>query len=247
MGVVYEAEDTLLKRRVAVKLLAPGHLADAEAVQRFLREARAAARLNHAHVVTIHEVDRVGEIYYLVMELVRGGSVHDLLKRSGPRPWPQATRMIVDACRGLEVAHAAGLIHRDIKPSNLLCTDQGVIKLADFGLAKVVGPASAGLTTSGGVIGTPHYMSPEQWRGERVDARSDLYSLGATYYELLTGKRPFAADNVVGIQFAHCGSPVPDPRAIDPAIPEACPVIIRRAMAKEGRWASARAHLCHPP
>src|SRR5262249_40311070 len=154
------------------------------------------------------EISSAGEVHYLVLELMPGGSAQGRLA-TGSLPWPQATRMIADACRGLQAAHAAGLLHRDIKPANLLLGPKEDVKLADFGLAKLTDLTGATLTSHGRILGTPHYMSPEQCRGEPLDARSDLYSLGATYYALLTGQPPYQAENALGIQFAHCGSPIP--------------------------------------
>ena len=189
MGTVYLAIDTRLKRNVALKVLPKEMAADEAAVKRFLREARVAARLNHPNVVAVYDVDRQRGFCFLVMELVDGRTASELL-REGPLSWTEATRLVADACRGLVAAHEAGLVHRDIKPSNIMRTNDGLVKLADFGLAKVMddpGPAKNPLTQSGTILGTPHYMSPEQCRGEPVDARSDLYSLGATYYTLLAG------------------------------------------------------------
>jgi serine/threonine protein kinase/putative intracellular protease/amidase len=241
MGVVYEAEDVSLKRRVAVKLLPLSVAADPVALQRFLREAQAAARLNHPNVVAIHEIDQRDGTYYIVMELVPGGNAQARLNAGGPVAWQDATRMIADACRGLAAAHAAGLIHRDLKPANLMFAADGSVKLADFGLAKATDHAGGSVTALGQVMGTPHYMSPEQCRGESLDPRSDVYALGATYYALLTGAPPYDAGTAMGILFAHCGNPIPDPRAGNPAVPEACAAVVQRALAKEpaGRFAGA--------
>lgn len=232
MGVVFAAEDVTLGRRVAVKLLPRDLASNAEALRRFEIEARAAARLNHPHVVQIHEVNLTSETPYLVMELLAGGSAADLLRRRGPLDWREATRIIADACRGLAAAHAAGLLHRDLKPSNLLLNAEGVAKIADFGVAKVSQTAGT-LTPKGNVIGTPEYMSPEQCRVETLDARSDIYSLGATYYALLTGRPPFDADTALQVMFAHCSSPTPDPRTLNQQVPEGCAALAARAMAKQ--------------
>ncbi|MDB5309101.1 MAG: serine/threonine protein kinase [Gemmataceae bacterium] len=242
MGVVYVAEDPLLQRTVAIKLLPAEVTAAPKARDRFLLEARAAARLSHPNVVPVHEVDEHEGAYYLVMEQVRGGSVEDLLDAEGFIDWPEATRIISDACRGLGAAHAAGLIHRDIKPSNILVSHDGTAKLADFGLAKPSAPTGTPLTEAGTILGTPYYMSPEQCRSESsLDCRTDIYSVGATYYTLLTGREPYSAESVVEIMFAHCSHPVPDPCEINPDIPPACTAIIRRAMAKDpaARFGSA--------
>ncbi len=230
MGVVYEAEDTLLHRRVAIKTLPrPADEHDPE-LQRLLKEARAVGKLNHPNIVGIYHVGHWSGGYYLVLELLTGGSLQSLLRDGIPATWKQATQAIADACRGLISAHAAGLVHRDIKPSNLLRTELGLVKVADFGLAR---GADVSVSTSGGVSGTPQYMSPEQCRGQSADPRSDLYSLGATYFTLLTGRPPFEADSAVQVMFAHCHTPIPDPRRVAPEIPVKCARIVRKAMAKE--------------
>lgn len=235
MGVVYEGEDTVLQRRVAIKLLPEHIIADARVRDQFLNEARAAARLNHPHAVTIYEINSSGTIYYIAMELARGGSMQEHLNSQGPLPWPEATRVVADACRGLAAAHAAGLVHRDIKPANIIRSETGLVKLSDFGVARVLGqsaaaaPAGAALGTA---AGTPHFMSPEQCRNDHLDERSDLYSLGATYYALLTGRPPYPAAKPIEVMFAHCSQAIPDPRDVVPAVPESCVAILSRAMAK---------------
>lgn len=232
MGVVFAAEDVTLGRRVAVKLLPRELAANPESLRRFEIEARAAARLNHPHVVQIFEVNLTGDAPYLVMELLEGGSVAELLRRGGALGWREATRIIADACRGLAAAHDAGLLHRDLKPSNVLLSTAGVAKLADFGVAKC-DETSRTLTPKGNIVGTPEYMSPEQCRAETLDARSDLYALGATYYALLTGRPPYDADTPIQIMFAHCSSPAPDARSINQQIPAACALLATRMMAKQ--------------
>jgi urea transport system substrate-binding protein len=245
MGIVYKARDALLKRFVAIKVLPGAVAAEPAALRRFLQEAQVAARLCHPNVVATHDVEERQGSYYIVMELVRGTNVQDLLCAKGAFPWPEATRIVADACRGLIAAHAAGLIHRDIKPANLIRAHDGVVKLADFGLAKVAGQASGFLTTAGDVLGTPQFMSPEQCHAEPLDERSDIYSLGATYYALLVGQPPFNAGQALQVMFAHCSNPVPDPREAFPDIPESCARLVRQAMAKKPaeRFASAAAML----
>lgn len=241
MGVVYEAQDTLMRRKVALKLLTGTLALDPAARERFLREARAAGRLNHPNVVTIFEVSQHNSDCYLVMELVSAGSAQDVLQELGQCPWQQANRMIADVCRGLAAAHAAGLLHRDIKPANILLNPDGSAKLADFGLAKLTEHGVTTLTAAGAVLGTPAFMSPEQCRSQAVDERSDLYSLGATYYALLTGQPPYHGDGPMEVMFAHCSSPIPDPRTLVPQVPESCVAIVQRALAKDAsqRFASA--------
>jgi WD40 repeat protein/tRNA A-37 threonylcarbamoyl transferase component Bud32 len=245
MGTVYEAEDTVLRRRVAIKILPRVLAANAEARRRFLREAQAAASLNHPNVVAVFDIAQHGGAYYIVMELVRGGSAQDHLTRHGAFHWAEATSIARDVCRGLAAAHAAGLIHRDIKPSNVMRADDGVVKLADFGLVRASGAQSTRLTELGSVVGTPHFMSPEQCRAAALDERSDLYALGATYYALLTGRPPFTGGSPVEIMFAHASQPAPDPRQRNPAVPAGCAAVVQRALAKrrEDRHASAAALL----
>ena len=244
MGVVYLAFDTRLRRDVALKVLPKAMSSNADAVKRFLREARVAARLNHPNVVAVHDVDQQRGLCFLVMELVKGHTAAELLAQ-GELSWTEATRLIADACRGLAAAHEAGLVHRDIKPSNIMRTHEGLVKLADFGLAKAANDSHTevkSLTQSGAILGTPHYMSPEQCRGEPVDARSDLYSLGATYFTLLTGRPPYPDPQPMQVMFSHCSKPVPDPRTLRADLPAGCSAIVMRALSKSRaeRFGSAK-------
>ncbi|WP_254508376.1 serine/threonine-protein kinase [Anatilimnocola floriformis] len=251
MGVVYEGEDTLLERSVAIKWLVP-HSAEPLAVDRLLREARWAARLHHPNVVAVYDAGEHPSGVFIALELVRGQSAYDHLHRQGPFAWQDATRIAAEVCQGLAAAHAAGLIHRDIKPANILLVaaadpekhrgaptsdsfaSQPWAKLSDFGLSRSVN-YTAPATVEGQVVGTPHYMSPEQIRGEQLDQRTDLYSLGATYFTLLTGRFPYERDDVIQTLFAHCSAALPDPRTCVPTLPEACATIIARCLAKEPR------------
>lgn len=230
MGVVFLAEDQLLKRKVAVKVLARDDDAGPDSHRDFLREAQIAAGLNHPHIVTVHAIDREQGRFYVVMEHMEKGSVQNQLTK-GPLPWPEATRIVLESCRGLDAAHAAGLVHRDIKPSNLLLKRDNTVKIADFGLARYVESASIAGAGASKIAGTPSFMSPEQCRAEPLDGRSDLYSLGASYFTLLTGKFPYDADRPMQVMFAHCNSPLPDPCS-EGELPEECRSIIQRAMAK---------------
>tara|TARA_R110002095_G_scaffold216429_1_gene213733 strand:+ start:130746 stop:133121 length:2376 start_codon:yes stop_codon:yes gene_type:complete len=242
MGVVYQAHDSAIERDVAIKLLPAELASDKKMLDRFLAEAKAAGRLTHPHVVSIHEISQDGDVYFIVMELMTGGSADDHLESIGPYSPLEATRIIADACEGLMVAHISGLVHRDIKPGNLLQSKHGTIKVADFGLAKRVIQQSQQLTQDGQLIGTPYFMSPEQCESKPVDNRSDLYSLGATYYTLLTGDHPYeGAGSIVQIMYAHCHAEVLDPREVDSQIPDKCAAIIQKAMAKkpEDRYQSA--------
>ncbi len=234
MGVVYQAHDATIERDVAIKLLPSELASDHKMLDRFLAEAKAAGRLAHPHVVSIHEIGQQDDIHYIVMELMTGGSTDDHLEDIGPYSPLEATRIIADACEGLMVAHSSGLIHRDIKPGNLLQSKHGTIKVADFGLAKRVIQQSQQLTQDGQLIGTPYFMSPEQCESKPVDTRSDIYSLGATYYTLLTGDHPYEdAGSIVQIMYAHCHAEVLDPRAVNSRIPDKCAAIIGKAMAKK--------------
>jgi serine/threonine protein kinase len=232
-GVVYEAEDMRIGRRVALKLMAPEVVAAAESLQRFMREARAAAKIEHPNVVTIYAVDEQDGTVFIAMSLVRGGSVQDRLAVGGSLEPLEATRIVKLAARGLHAVHQAGIVHRDIKPANIMLGENGEVKIADFGTAKILDDSVAQLTEPGMLIGTPQYMSPEQCMGQKVDPRSDIYSLGVTYYRLLTGKAPFADMNPLAIARKHIAEPHPDPRSINPAVPDMCVRIIDKAMAKD--------------
>jgi urea transport system substrate-binding protein len=242
MGVVFLAHDTTIERNVALKMLPVELSSNETALARFLSEAKAAGKLTHPNAVAIYEVDREGDAYYLVMEYVGGGTIDSELERGGALSVLTATQIAADACKGLAAAHCVGLVHRDIKPANLLRASDGSVKIADFGLAKQTIGATMQLTREGAVAGTPYYMSPEQCESRPVDARSDIYSLGATYYSLLTGAHPYEeSGSIVQIMFAHVGGPPLDPRAIKPTLPAACTQIVQRATAKrlEDRYQSA--------
>lgn len=240
--MVYLATDLRLQRDVALKVLPPELSSDPAAVKRFVQEARVAARLTHPHVVAIYDVDQQRGHCFIAMELLTGGTAGELLKRASI-DWRDASRIVADACRGLAAIHATGAIHRDIKPSNILLAADGTAKISDFGLAKLTTnhARQQPLTHSGTILGTPQYMSPEQCEGEILDSRSDVYSLGATYFALLTGKAPFHEGEAVQIMFAHCSRPTPDPRTLRSTIPDACAEIVLKALAKPRamRYASA--------
>jgi hypothetical protein len=235
MGAVYEAADDA-GAEYAVKVLATPAGADPVARERFLKEARAAARLDHPNVVGLRDAGSHGpDLHFIAMELVRGGSAADFIRQRGPFNWPEAVRVAAEAGRGLEAAHRAGLVHRDIKPANIMRSRDGTVKLADFGLAKFIAGDDDGsaLTVGGTILGTPGFMSPEQCRGQPVDARSDIYSLGCTLYSLMTGRAPFAGPDPMAVMFAHCSAERPDPRGLRPEIPERLSALVRRMMARE--------------
>jgi hypothetical protein len=241
MGAVYEAMDIPLQRKVALKILPHEFSANEEALQRFIREAQLAARLQHPNAVAVFDVGKKGTLYYIAMELVLGPSGQQILE-TRKLDWRTATQAILDACRGMAAAHAAGLVHRDIKPGNLLFAPDGSVKVSDFGLAKPAKADNLSLTRQDAFVGTPLYMSPEQCRNDAIDHRTDIYSLGATYFTLLTGEAPYNQGSAIQILFAHCSAPIPDPAAKLPELPPLCAHIIRRAMSKhpQDRYQSAR-------
>jgi serine/threonine protein kinase len=242
MSVVYQAEDTLLQRAVAIKILPRQLSSDPVTFERFLFEARAVARLNHPNIVHVYDINEIQGGWYLVMELVAGGSAQEALRKHGPLPWEKAVAIATDACRGLVAAHEAGIIHRDIKPGNILLTPENVAKLADFGLAKALDANRPMQTAHDTVLGTPAFMSPEQCRSHPLDPRTDIYSLGATLFTLLTGRAPFEAASALDVLYAHCNAPRPDPRTVVAGIPARVVALIQLAMAiaPGERFATAR-------
>ena len=206
MGVVYEALDLRLDRRVALKILPADKSDDPQRRARFLHEARTASALNDPHIVTIFDIFTVDDTDVLVMELVPGRTLRDILS-DGPIPLAKALDVALQVAEGVGVAHTAGIVHRDLKPGNVMVTERGRVKVLDFGLAKLVGGSSladqttmlAPATMAGMLLGTVDYMSPEQARGDSIDARSDVFSLGAMLYEMITGTRPFTSGHALGV------------------------------------------------
>jgi serine/threonine protein kinase len=232
MGVVLKAFDDKLHRVAAIKVLAPHMAASGTARKRFVREAQAAAAVAHEHVVAIHAVEDVGPVPYLVMHYVAGISLEDRIKQGGPLELKEILRIGIQTAAGLAAAHAQGLVHRDVKPANILL-ENGVqrVKITDFGLARAVDDAS--LTQSGVIAGTPMYMSPEQARGEMVDHRSDLFSLGSVLYTLCTGHPPFRASNTMAVLRRVCEDTPRPVREINADIPDWLAAIIGRLHAKD--------------
>ncbi len=217
MGEVFRAHDAVLSREVAVKVLHRSLASDPSFVERFRREARAAATLNHPNIVAVYDWGSVEGIYYMVMEYVHGRSVRDVLNASGRLAPTQTADVVRQTLRALEHAHAKGIVHRDLKPENILVTPDGVVKLTDLGLARAFADGRASRT--GGVTGTVQYLSPEQIRGEPADPRSDLYALGIVTYELLTGHVPFVGETPMSIAYKHLSDSVPEPSRSAPGIP----------------------------
>ncbi|MCW2912429.1 MAG: hypothetical protein JWN52_497 [Actinomycetia bacterium] len=245
MAEVYRARDQRLDRIVAIKTLRSDLARDPTFQARFRREAQSAASLNHPSVVAVYDTgeDTIGDtlIPYIVMEFVEGSTLRDLL-RENRRLLPERALEIVDGIlRALDYSHRGGIVHRDIKPANVMLTRGHEVKVMDFGIARAMADSAATMTQTAQVIGTAQYLSPEQARGERVDARSDLYSTGCLLYELLTGRPPFTGDSPVAIAYQHVREePIP-PSQVDHEIPQWCDAIVLKAMAKDpaNRYQSA--------
>ncbi|HQM64616.1 MAG TPA: protein kinase [Acidobacteriota bacterium] len=238
MGVVYKAEDTALQRTVALKFLPPELTRDAEAKQRFLHEARAAARLDHPNICTVYEVGEADGQLFLAMACYEGMTLREKLQE-GPLPWAEAAALAMQAAAGLSEAHAHGIVHRDIKPANLFLTSKGQLKLLDFGLAKLTGASV--LTKSGSTMGTAAYMSPEQVAGGAAEAQSDVWSLGVVLYEMVSGRTPFAGDYAQAVMYGILNeAPVPLEK-LGIAAPAALQEILTKSLVKrpEERYASA--------
>ncbi|MFP5297813.1 MAG: protein kinase domain-containing protein [Actinomycetota bacterium] len=230
MGVVYRGEDTRLERPVAVKLLGDGFVEEALAVERFKREARAAARLNHPNIANVYDYGIADGSHYIVMELLPGPSLAEQL-RTGPLDPDTAARIALQIAEALEVAHANGLIHRDIKPANVVFCAEDRIKVTDFGIAKL--DDQTRLTSTGGLFGTPQYVSPEQMAGQPATVRSDVYSLGVVLFEMLTGTPPFSGDNAVAVAMKHLSEDIPRPSTRSSGIPPELDAVVERATARD--------------
>jgi eukaryotic-like serine/threonine-protein kinase len=233
MGVVYLARDPLIERTVAIKTVACSGLSEKEAAEfeeRFFREAKSAGRLNHPNIVTVHDVGRDGELAWIAMEFLAGKSLRDLLDTGTPLSHERIIDIVAAVADALATAHTQDIVHRDIKPANIMVLDNGVVKLADFGIAQLPG---SGLTMAGAVLGSPKYMSPEQVAGEKADGRSDIFSLGVVLYELLTGKPPFDGDNLHATMYQVVHKEAPAPSSCCAGLPVAFDDIVARAMAKD--------------
>lgn len=241
MALVFCGVDTLLRRRVAIKVLRDQYASDAEFVKRFYQEAEAAAKLSHPNVVATYDVGREGDTYFIVMELVDGPSLADLLSGDRRLPEPVAIAYATQMCNGLAYAHRQGLLHRDIKPANMLITKDDTVKLSDFGIARAVSQQTMALTKPGLVMGSVFYMSPEQAQGHKLHPTSDLYSLGVVLYQMLTGRLPYTGESPVTVALKHVSEPVPtlDPQSDD--VSPALASVTNRLLQKrhEHRFASA--------
>jgi eukaryotic-like serine/threonine-protein kinase len=231
MAKVFAGTDRLLGRKVAVKVLSSQYAQDKTFVERFRREAQAAAGLNHPNVVSVFDTGSDDGVHYIVMEHVEGRTLAHIIGEEGALRPARAVEIAVDVCRALSSAHEKGMVHRDVKPGNILLTPDGGVKVADFGIARVA--SGEPLTVTGSVIGTASYLSPEQASGGSIDARSDIYSLGCVLYEMLTGKTPFAGDSLVSIAYKHVEEEPTAPSLVNPAVPAGLSTVVTKAMAKD--------------
>jgi len=231
MATVYKANDHVLNRYVAVKILRDEFTTDNEFVRRFNTEAQAAARLTHPNIVSIYDVGNEANVYFIVMELIQGKTLKEIIDEEGTISWKWATNIAIQIASALEMAHRNNIIHRDIKPHNIIITEDGVAKVTDFGIAKAV--SNSTITAFGTTIGSVHYFSPEHARGGFTDAKSDIYSLGVVMYEMLTGRVPFDADTPVSVALKHMQEIAVEPIKINPLIPESLNRIIVKAMQKD--------------
>jgi serine/threonine protein kinase len=243
MSAVYKATDPNLKRVVAVKMI-HAHLSDQnDFVRRFEEEAAAVAQLRHSNIVQVYDFNHDDGIYYIVLEFVPGETLQDRLKRLNKAgrtpPVQEALRSMAQVCDAVAYAHARGMIHRDIKPANVMLSVYQTAVLMDFGIAKMMGGQQH--TATGAVVGTAMYMSPEQIQGERLDERTDIYSLGVTLFEMIGGRPPFEAESAMTLMMMHINDPVPDIRSLKPEVPEEVVVILNKALAKKrnNRYSSA--------
>lgn len=231
MARVYLGRDLRLNRPVAIKIPHPHLMTDPDFLARFRHEAHAAAMVSHPNLVDVYDVGQDGNQHYIVMEYVAGSTLKQLINREAPFAIPRAVRIGEQIARGLHAAHRAGLIHRDIKPQNIIVTDDGQVRITDFGVAK--SHLSTAMTETGITLGTVDYIAPEQAQGRPATPQSDIYALGVVLYEMLTGRLPFTGDTPVAVAMKHISEPPPPPRRYNPQIPAALEAIILRALAKD--------------
>ena len=247
MGVVYKARDTHLDRTVAIKVLPPEKVSDPERKRRFVQEAKSASALNHPNIVTIYDIDQSGGVDFIAMECVAGKTLDELIPRKGMR-LKEVLKNAVQIADALATAHAAGIVHRDLKPANVMVTYKGLVKVLDFGLAKLTEPVGSDETRTtetlephteeGTIVGTVAYMSPEQAEGKKVDARSDIFSLGSVLYEMVTGQKAFQGTSKMSTLAAILHQEPKPASAIGQTIPADLEKLISRCLRKdpERRW-----------
>jgi eukaryotic-like serine/threonine-protein kinase len=239
MSTVYRAFDTVLERAVAIKLMHREIASDSDQLERFRREARSVARLNHPHIVTVIDAGEEaaedgGSTPYIVLEFVEGETLKDLIRREGALDIPQAIAYAIEIARALGAAHERMIVHRDVKPQNVLIGEEGGAKITDFGIARTL--TEEGLTVPGRVLGTTDYVSPEQALGQPVTGQSDLYSLGVVLYEMLTGRVPFSGETPVAVAMSHVREQVPDVQLLRGEVSAATASVVDRAVAKDLDW-----------
>ena len=233
MARVVQAHDRVLDRQVAIKLLREDIAVDPTVRERFLGEARTAARFNHPNAVTVYDTGQDGRQPWIVMELIAGQDLAQRLAASGPLDEGEAVHIADSVLAALDAAHRGGMVHRDVKPGNIMLLDDGGVKLADFGIAKSIQDATAGLTATGQIIGTAKYRSPEQVDGQPATPASDVYALGCVLYEMLAGEPPFTGDTAIAIALAHTRDRAPDIRKTRPGVSPAVAEAVDRALAKD--------------
>jgi serine/threonine protein kinase len=232
MGAVFLAHDLALEREVAIKVLPPDVAQDEQVVRRFQQEAKTAARLDHPNIIPIYRVESEGGLNYFVMKYISGTSLEDLLEKKEPLPVPEIQRILWEAACAIGHAHQRGVVHRDVKPANIMFDHDGRVMLTDFGISKAL-QAATGFTATGMIIGTPHYMAPEQGKGAPVDGRADQYSLAVVGYRMITAELPFSGDSVHTIIYKHIYEAPPLASAKRPGLPGSLTVAISRALSKE--------------
>ena len=240
MATVYKAKCHVLNRYVAIKILRDEFTTDEEFIKRFEVEAQSAASITHPNIVSVYDVGVDGNLYYIVMELIKGKTLKEIIiEERGPLPWKWSVNIAIQIASALEIAHRNHIIHRDIKPHNIIITEDGVAKVTDFGIAKAV--SNSTITAFGTTIGSVHYFSPEHARGGFTDEKSDLYSLGVVMYEMLTGKVPFDADTPVSVALKHMQEEPRLAKEVNPNIPLAVNDVIMKALKKDStlRYQSA--------
>ncbi|MBI5117918.1 protein kinase [Candidatus Poribacteria bacterium] len=231
MGVVYLARDSESGRKIALKTLLPESTRNLNYIDRFRREANAVSQLDHPHIVKVHEIGEEDGLHYFAMEYLAGPTLGSLLKQKGRFPPARAARVIIDIADALDLAHSRGIIHRDVKPDNIMADEDGVFKIMDFGIARI--EEGTRLTMTGSVMGTPEYMSPEQASGTAIDRRTDIYSLGVVFYELLTGRLPFKGGTAMEVLHMHLTRAPESPKLLNPEIPGNLAHVVSKMLEKQ--------------
>lgn len=236
MSEVHHGQDVRLGREVAIKILRADLARDPQFQERFRREAQNSAALNHPAIVAVYDTGEAntefGQLPYIVMEFVEGRTLRDIVKTEGPMSQKRAMEVMADVCAALDFSHRHGIVHRDVKPANVMITKNGAVKVMDFGIARAMHDGQSAMTQTAAVIGTAQYLSPEQARGESVDARSDVYAAGCVLYELITGEPPFTGDSPVAVAYQHVREDPNPPSSVNPAVAPELDAVVLKALAK---------------